>query len=70
MTNTEITSAAHITYLTEMVAPYGARVDEDGTISAAALDVLADLDDQTDGYFDGTHIWIGGTKYHVFGAAL
>jgi hypothetical protein len=30
-----------------------------------ALERLADLDEDSDGHFDGTHIWVGGTEYAV-----
>lgn len=35
------------------------------TLSATALDRLADLPDDHDGHFDGLHVWIGGTRYPV-----
>lgn len=34
-------------------------------LSADALDTLAALDDEHDGHFDGTYIWIGGSEYPV-----
>lgn len=34
-------------------------------LTPGALDVLADLDDDNDGHFDGTHVWVGGTEYLV-----
>lgn len=34
-------------------------------LSRDALDVLGDLEADHDGYYDGTHIWIGGTQYAV-----
>lgn len=53
-------------YLAESV--HGVEIGEDGrtvTLSAAALGVLAGLDEDYDGYFDGRHIWIGGSEYAV-----
>lgn len=35
------------------------------TVDAAALAVLADLDAEHDGHFDGTYIWVGGSEYRV-----
>jgi DNA-binding phage protein len=48
----------------------GPRVDVEGatvTLNTEALDLLADLDEDIDGHYDGTHIWIGGTEYRVEG---
>jgi hypothetical protein len=33
------------------------------------LDALSALDDEHDGHYDGTYIWVGGTAYKVSRAA-
>ncbi len=58
------------TFIAEMpqLAGNGYRVAVIGTtavLTAAALDVLADLPDDNDGHYDGSHVWIGGSKYPV-----
>lgn len=60
----------YIANLTELIGN-GHRVDIDGrtvTLTADALDVLAEFDEEWDGHYDGTHVWIGGTEYLVEGS--
>jgi len=57
-------------YLAEMpqLISNGRKVQVDGhtaTLDASALDVLAQLSDETDGYYDGNKVWIGGTGYRA-----
>lgn len=35
------------------------------TFDTSALEILAGLDEDNDGHYDGTHIWIGGSEYRV-----
>lgn len=34
-------------------------------LTDTALDALAALDDEHDGHFDGTYVWVGGSEYAV-----
>lgn len=34
-------------------------------LDAEALAVLAELPDDNDGHYDGTHVWVGGSEYAV-----
>ena len=50
------------------LAANGHVVTVDGhtvTIDDEALAVLADIDPEHDGHYDGTHVWIGGSEYRV-----
>jgi hypothetical protein len=54
--------------LTTLLAIRGQTAGQDGatvTLTDEALSVLADLDDEHDGHYDGTHVWVGGTEYPV-----
>ena len=51
-----------------LLARLGDEVTVNGrtvTLDADALNTLADLDDEHDGHFDGTYVWVGGTEYVV-----
>jgi hypothetical protein len=60
-------------YLIDTIGMDGARhhteiaEDTHATVimSGDDLDILAGLTDEDDGYFDGTHVWIGGRDYPV-----
>lgn len=65
-------SAAQADFLAQMpqLVANGHRVEVDGStvaLTSDALEVLADQDDDEDGHYDGTHVWIGGTEYRVEG---
>lgn len=48
------------------LAAHGSTVEERTvSLTPTGLAALADLDDEHDGHFDGTHIWVGGTEYAV-----
>lgn len=50
------------------LAGNGHRVQVDGatvTLSGRALEVLAGLDSDNDGHYDGTGLWVGGDRYEV-----
>ena len=55
--------------VSDIIRPYGVRLPRvDGvslSIDAEALEILAEIDETQDGHYDGTHIWISGTEYHV-----
>lgn len=66
----DLGTAEHAQFLANMpqLAGNGHRVNVEGTTAALttdALDVLADLPEDCDGHYDGTHIWIGGSEYTV-----
>ncbi len=66
----DLASAERAQWLVSMpeLAGNGHRLTTVGTaveLTDDALDVLADLNEDNDGHFDGTHIWIGGTEYAV-----
>lgn len=56
-------------FVADQIRPYGVLQPAiDGatlTIDDDALSILADLDGDADGHYDGTHIWVGGTEYAV-----
>lgn len=57
-------------YLADMpqLAANGHHVNVDGTtatLTTDALDVLAGLDPEVDGHYDGTYVWIGGSEYRA-----
>lgn len=56
-------------FIAEIINPFGvSRPRVDGSIlrlCAEALEILAEIDETQDGHYDGTHIWISGTEYHV-----
>jgi hypothetical protein len=56
-------------FVAEIIRPFGVpqpRVDGPTlTISAEALEILAEINSEADGHYDGTHIWVGGTEYLV-----
>lgn len=63
-------TADQATYLATMpqLVGNGHQVQVDGqtaTFDTAALNVLADLSDYTDGYFDGLRVWVDGNGYRV-----
>lgn len=45
--------------------PVEATTDGDLSVHASVLAFLADLDTDSDGYFDGDSVWIGGCRYIV-----
>lgn len=56
-------------FVADIIRPYGVKQPKVNgstmTIDDQAIEILADIDDQTDGHYDGEAIWIGGTEYPV-----
>src|SRR5512146_1632598 len=57
-------------FVAEIVAPFGVpqpRIESPATliVADATLEILADLDEETDGHCDYTHVWIDGTGYPI-----
>jgi hypothetical protein len=56
-------------FVADLIRPYGVSNPYlDGAtikIDDEALEVLAELDSETDGHYDGEHIWVGGSEYPV-----
>lgn len=71
MTHTaEVATTEHAEFLATFPAllANGVQVDHEGstvTLSDDALEILGELDEETDGHYSAGHIWIGGVGYRV-----
>lgn len=68
-----MTTTSQVTFPTTDMAAFlatdiaGTRDGSTVHLTAAQLAILAELPDDGDGHYDGTHIWIGGSEYAVRG---
>ena len=70
MITVTFTSADQAKFVLDLIRPGAAS--EDAVVGATtlalsddALGLLGELDEETDGHFDGEHVWIGGSEYPV-----
>lgn len=67
----DVDTAERAEWLVQSVTEWCSRIGEadwdESTValSSRALEAMADVPDNIDGHFDGTHVWIGGTPYVV-----
>lgn len=55
--------------LMELFRPYSVYASQRGStvyVDDLALEVLEQLDEECDGYCDGTNIWMGGSFYEIY----